>query len=67
MFFAKLSEAGDTDGGAEGMSGSWVVGPTMNSDRCTAFVDETAESLLCPPPTQDGGKARWKAFDVVST
>jgi hypothetical protein len=51
--------------------GVWVLGPTLNSDRCTAWipeVDPKKAPLLFPPSTvnaPDGGG--WLVYDTVNS
>ena len=52
---------------------TWLIGPTLNSDRCTAYFDETpaadgAAETLYPMPTsrlEYSSASSWMAFDVV--
>eukprot|EP01047_Picozoa_sp_COSAG01_P020369 COSAG01_NODE_1158_length_11469_cov_101.645646_4_plen_288_part_00 len=46
--------------------GCWVIGPDLNSERCTAFVNDEHNDLLFPPPTDLSTKSqKWMVFDTV--
>ena len=59
--------------------GHWIIGPSLNSERCTAYYDESAAmthtvkegftELMYPMPTDRIGPtalSKWMVFDVVS-
>jgi CRP-like cAMP-binding protein len=55
------------------MDGVWVLGPTLNSERCTAYLQEGDEDLLYPVSTktlatneEQYNFQSWNVFDVVA-
>ena len=46
--------------------GCWIVGPTLNSDRCTAYAEEGSGPKLMYPPSTGDGATQWFAFDLVA-
>lgn len=48
---------------------TWIIGPTLNSDRCTAYFDEPmGTELLYPMPSNklENSASAWMVFDVVN-
>ena len=56
--------------GGEWVDGMWVLAPTLNSERCTAFLREGEVEMLYPPDTRrlasDSSGERWQVYDVVN-
>eukprot|EP01043_Picozoa_sp_COSAG02_P041813 COSAG02_NODE_3500_length_6650_cov_4.876355_3_plen_684_part_00 len=79
LFFTKTYQPGEAlaDGSISAgkwSDGVWVLGPTLNSERCTAYLEESGEhDMLYPVSTKTlaADKERyamklWNVFDVVA-
>ena len=77
IFYGMTHEGGEMqpDGSetkAAWVDGVWVLGPTLNSERCTAFLEEGDESMPYPVSSKELGlfpdrysQKQWQVFDVV--
>lgn len=60
------------DGEATWVEGTWILGPTFNSERCTAYLREREESSIFPATTESLADSEtpaaycWQVFDVVT-
>ncbi len=67
LYFDMAYTAQDEQGSAWS-DATWIIGPTLNSDRCTAYFDEpTGTDILYPMPSSrlEKSPSAWMVFDVI--
>lgn len=79
LYFTKTYQpaetlADGTESPGRWSNGTWVLGPTLNSERCTAYLEESADhEMLYPASTaalathkEKYSLKKWHVFDVVA-
>lgn len=75
VLFFDMNHKTDSNGDAKWTDGMWVLGPTLNSERCTAWFPEIdpKRPLEYPPETDQSADPRgglrgpsWMVFDTVN-